>query len=355
MKCPTLSELPPPPAGKTGWPWTAETLGMSSVRPDGNAWPRISIVTPSYNQGQFIEETIRSVLLQGYPELEYIIIDGGSRDQTVEIIRSYEPWLCCWVSEQDRGQSHAINKGFDRSTGLILGWLNSDDVLLPNALAIVASAIPQPDQPVLISGRAEIRDISLTETILVVDRIPRTFSDVFRQFDTFFPQPSVFFTRKALKSVGFLREDLHYSMDLDLWLRMARHFPITLIEQHLSWMRRHDDAKTSPVNPLPGLEEGEHVLRSHSRFVPADIAKRTIAMSHWVQSRAWIARGLSSIAGGDRRNAWIPSYRAARVHVRTIGSRAWLGLVLLMLLPGSVRRLVFDVCGIRRKSILNPR
>ena len=87
--------------------------------------------TPSYNQGQFIEETIRSVLLQGYPDLEYIIIDGGSTDHSVEIIRKYEPWLTYWVSERDRGQSHAINKGFCRSTGVLLGWLNSDDVLLP--------------------------------------------------------------------------------------------------------------------------------------------------------------------------------------------------------------------------------
>ena len=96
---------------------------MPPVRPDGSAWPRISIVTPSYNQGQFIEETIRSILLQGYPDLEYIIIDGGSTDQSVEIIRKYEPWLTYWVSEKDRGQSHAINKGFERASGEIRGYI----------------------------------------------------------------------------------------------------------------------------------------------------------------------------------------------------------------------------------------
>src|SRR5437870_1420981 len=140
MRCPTLNELPSPPPDKTGWPWTAETPPLPPARPDGSAWPRISIVTPSYNQGQFIEETIRSVLLQGYPDLEYTIIDGGSTDQSIEIIKKHEPWLTYWVSEQDRGQAHAINKGLSRSTGEIFQWINSDDVLLSGALFELAAA-----------------------------------------------------------------------------------------------------------------------------------------------------------------------------------------------------------------------
>jgi glycosyltransferase involved in cell wall biosynthesis len=339
MKCPTLAELPPPPPGKTGWPWTDETATLSQARPDGSDWPRISIVTPSYNQGRFIEETIRSVLLQGYTDLEYILTDGGSQDQSVEIIKKYEPWLSYWVSEKDRGQSHAINKGFHRSTGVILGWLNSDDVLLPNALATVAAILPRPDEPVIIAGRAEIRDVSVSQTISIVDRLPQTFSDVF-SLETSFPQPSVFFTREALKLAGVLKENLHYAMDFELWLRMAPHVPITLIEQHLSWMRQHDDAKTWPGNALPGLEEGEQVLRSYSRFVPAETAKRAFAISHWRQSRAWIGLGSVSIARGNRKYAWVAAYRAARVHVRTIGSRVWIGLVLRLILPRLVRRLV---------------
>jgi hypothetical protein len=340
LRRPPFADLPPPP-GKTGWPWTHETTTFPQARPDGSSWPRISIVTPSYNQGQFIEETIRSVILQGYPDIEYIIIDGGSRDQSVEIIKKYEPWLTYWVSEEDRGQSHAINKGFHRSTGGILGWLNSDDVLLPHALATVAVASPRSDEPVLIAGTAEIRDISLTQTIWIVDRIPQNLSDVFSHFDAFFPQPSVFFSRQALKLSGVLREDLHYVMDLDLWLRMAQHVRIILIEQHLSWMRQHEDAKTWPGNVLHVLDEAEKVLQSFSQFVPVKIAEGTFAVAHWRRSRAWIGIGLSSITRGDRKTALVAAFRAARAHVRTMGSRAWIGLVLRLTLPRSVGYLVF--------------
>ena len=117
MRCPTINELPSPPPGKRGWPWTEDSPQLPDTMPDGSPWPKISIVTPSLNQGPFIEETIRSVLLQGYPNLEYIIMDGGSTDESIEIIKKYEPWLAYWESEPDRGQSHAINKGFQRASG----------------------------------------------------------------------------------------------------------------------------------------------------------------------------------------------------------------------------------------------
>lgn len=118
----------PPFTGKTDWPWVAQNERLSSRRPDGSLWPRISIVTPSFNQDKFIEETIRSVLLQGYPNLEYIIIDGASTDESVQIVKRYEPWLAYWASEKDEGQTDAIDKGFRRVTGEIMAYLNSDDV-----------------------------------------------------------------------------------------------------------------------------------------------------------------------------------------------------------------------------------
>ena len=122
LPSPTLNDLPPPPPGKVGWPWTEATPSLLAPARDGASLPRITIVTPSFNQARFIEETIRSVLLQDYPNLEYIITDGGSTDGSVEIIRTYARWLTDWVAEPDHGQSDAINKGFARATGdIVLG------------------------------------------------------------------------------------------------------------------------------------------------------------------------------------------------------------------------------------------
>ena len=132
--CVRLDELPEPPRGKTGWPWTEESSRLPSRGPEGGSWPRLSVITPSFNQGQFIEETIRSILLQGYPNLEYIVMDGGSTDNSAAIIKKYSPWLTYWTSEPDSGQSDAINRGLKRASGDFATWINSDDLLSKNAL-----------------------------------------------------------------------------------------------------------------------------------------------------------------------------------------------------------------------------
>lgn len=125
MRCPSLSDLPEPPPGKSGWPWTEESLRVLE-RPPDRALPRITIVTPSFNQAEFIEETIRSILLQGYPDLEYFVLDGGSTDDSIDIIKKYSPWITYSVSEPDRGQSAAINRGLRMGSGSYATWINSD-------------------------------------------------------------------------------------------------------------------------------------------------------------------------------------------------------------------------------------
>jgi len=158
MKCPKLKELPAPPRGKTGWPWTEESPRVPDKTPEGRPWPQISIVTPNLNFGRFLEKTIRSLLLQGYPDFELIVIDGKSTDNSSEIIKKYDPWITYWVSEPDNSHSQAINKGFDRANGSILNWLCSDDILYPGTFAKVASEYTSDIK--LIVGDTQLVDVS---------------------------------------------------------------------------------------------------------------------------------------------------------------------------------------------------
>lgn len=210
--------------------------------PDGSPWPQISIVTPSYNQGQFLEETIRSVLLQGYPNLEYIIMDGGSTDSSVDIIRKYEPWITYWESNPDRGQSHAINKGFARSTGVIMAWLNSDDVYARGALRLVAEQLAGQNEALLI-GSSIITDAPDTLSGKLDTRKP-DWPDMMYNVKTF-PQPSVFWAADVWHSVGGLDEGLHLLMDYDLWLRMQPNVKqLVFLDDGLSYARSHPQQKS---------------------------------------------------------------------------------------------------------------
>jgi glycosyltransferase involved in cell wall biosynthesis len=242
MRCPTLSELPPPPAGRAGWPWTEESPQLPDTMPDGRPWPRVSIVTPSYNQAQFIEETIRSVLLQGYPDLEYIIIDGGSTDGSAEIIRKYAPWLAYWVSEPDRGQSHAINKGWSVATGDWLGWLNADDIYLPGVLHRISMLLAD-DAPVdlvygdvqYVDNTGKLRDINIKSEFSLRDMIMR---------GGLIHTPAVFWRRSLNDVAGPLDENQHYAMDNDFWLRVAPHARCRYLPGAMGTFRRHEGSKT---------------------------------------------------------------------------------------------------------------
>ncbi len=242
-KCPTLGELPPPPPGKKGWPWTEESERLPDMMPDGSPWPRISIVTPSYDQARFIEETIRAVLLQGYPELEYIIIDGGSTDDSVEIIKKYEKWLAYWVSEPDQGQSHAINKGFERASGHLYSWLNSDDYLVEGALNDIALAYHAAPTAGAWCGACECIDATGKRMYI---RWPKRLDaeGLARWNENSIGQPACFFSAGSWQRCGPLDEALHYGMDLDFWLRLAKVYLIERVPHEIAVERDHPEAKT---------------------------------------------------------------------------------------------------------------
>jgi glycosyltransferase involved in cell wall biosynthesis len=206
--------------------------------------PRISIVTPSLDQGAFLEQTIRSVLDQGYPALDYRIVDGGSSDDSVAIIERYAPSLAGWVSEPDRGQSHAINKGFRERTGTICTWLNADDYLLPGALFAVARAWRDRPDAVAWVGACQ-RVLPGGELLNVIQ--PRGLTrEALADWSGagHFYQPACFVHTRAIDAVGPLDETLHYAFDLDWWLRMAAVGEFVAIDEVLAAATIHPDAKT---------------------------------------------------------------------------------------------------------------
>lgn len=241
MYCPKIDDIPPPQIDKTGWPWTETSDPLSDYLPDGSPWPKISIVTPSYNQAQFLEETIRSVLLQGYPNLEYIIIDGGSTDDLVEIIKRYEPWLTYWVSEPDRGQSFAINKGFEKATGDIFGWINSDDYYAPNVLSHIATMFKR-NQTSWISGVCDT--ITPDRQIRLGNEFePPEFENWLIKCPL--RQPSVFWQRELWQAVGGVDTRMQYSFDYELWMRFSeKQSRPTWTTRHLAYFRVHQSSKT---------------------------------------------------------------------------------------------------------------
>jgi glycosyltransferase involved in cell wall biosynthesis len=241
-------------SARAAWPFAApDEPPLPETMPGGLPWPRISIITASYNQGKYIEETILSVRNQGYPNVEHIIIDGGSTDETRAIIESYRDGIAHFVSEPDEGQSDAINKGFARATGEILTWLNSDDMLAPGALAAAALALQQSGSD-MVAGECHIyRDGKLVQKHMTsCDNGPLPLDDLLDlencwMAGQFFYQPEVFFTRELWDKAGaHVRRDLYHSMDYELWLRFA-HAGARLhaLGRPLALFRAHDEQKTA--------------------------------------------------------------------------------------------------------------
>jgi hypothetical protein len=275
----TRRHLPPPPPGRSGWPWTEDVAPASEPTLHGRPWPRISIVIPSYNQGRFVEETIRSILLQHYPDLELIVMDGASADETVEILRKYDASLAYWVSEKDRGQTHAINKGLERATGEVFAYLNSDDVYTPGSLFEVARAFAAHPEADVVYGECVYMNEWGEESFTVQGHVT-DFTSYLRIWERlarrdFLTQPEVFCRRAALAELGGFREELRSVMDFEMWLRLlARGKQFVALPIPLAKFRTYAAQKSS-VDPGDELcRVVEEYVHSSGRLEPEE--QRTI-------------------------------------------------------------------------------
>ena len=245
-----------------------------------DTWPRISLVVPSYNQGEFIEATLRSVLDQDYPDLELLIIDGGSTDDSVDIIRRYADRIAYWVSEPDDGQTHALIKGFARATGTIQGWLCTDDLLEPGSLREVAQFFA--DHPAAQVGYGDAIWIDVAGRPVRPKReIP--FNRFIWTYDyNYLPQPSTFWRAALYERVGGLDTSFDLAMDADLWARFADVTTLYHVRRYWSRMRTYPQQKTQR-------------LRDRSR------AEDRIIRERWVGSKPdWVWKGMRPLAKSVR-------------------------------------------------------
>jgi Glycosyl transferase family 2 len=238
--------------------------------------PLVSIVTPSLNQGLFIEETIRSVLGQDHPRLEHIVVDGGSTDGTIRILERYRSRLR-FVSEPDTGQAAAINKGFRSSKGQILAWLNSDDVYEPGAVSAAVAFLGERPDLMLVYGDATLMDAQGRVIGPCAHVRPFDLERLVHQSD-FIVQPAAFFRREAFEAAGGLDESLQWTMDYDLWLKIAQRFPVAYLPRKLARYRWTGANKTSRGG-LERYAEIERVGRRHGAGgLPADFRLEKLAL-----------------------------------------------------------------------------
>jgi glycosyltransferase involved in cell wall biosynthesis len=301
--------------------------------------PLVTIVTPSFNQAPFLRAAIESVLSQSYPHLEYIVLDGGSGDGSVDILREFEGKLL-WESRRDRGQADALATGFARARGSVLGWLNADDLLFPNALSEAVAYLESHPDVALVYGDAVFVDVEGRE--LMPCRQVRPFDlERLRYGSDYIVQPSAFFRRRAYEAIGGIDRGLRWSMDYDLWLKIARRYAVAYVPRTWSAYRLHGAGKTV-TGGFARLDEVAAMTRRHGLGLPADFriekaalhvkeARRALAEGHYPQAlRAFLA-GALTIAGSWRATrrcfSW-PLWRDIlrnRADLRRHGLRAGLG------------------------------
>lgn len=332
--------------------------------------PSVTVVTPSYNQGGFIRATIESVLSQNYPNLEYIIMDGGSTDETASVVKDYASRLV-FISEKDRGQSHAINKGFRMARGSILSWLNSDDLYLPGAIRAAIDGWTQNPSAGAVYGEGYLIDREGQTTSRFPCTEPFNLWKLVHLSD-YVLQQTVYFRKDVLDRVGYLDEDLHFTMDWDILIRIGMQYPLHYVPAFMGCLREYPEAKSFAGgarrareirdmlrrHTLKRLPEGyivygldtyqqlwcnrlqqvfgrakpiERVLQSAIRFGAGTIIGRTVRDSQGLYSDGWAARVLHYMLPPDEHAAFmiegsLPDWRALAGQVlRVVANGRWLG------------------------------
>jgi len=275
----------------------------------------VSIITPSYNQALYLEQTIQSVLGQAYPRIEYIVVDGASTDNSFEIIKKYNDRLAYWISEKDSGQAEAINKGFARARGEILAWLNSDDYYLPDTVSAVVRCFEEnPDVVMAYGDMLAVDGDGQTINLLKYKQLSLKDLLCFQIIG----QPSVFFRRSALEKTGLLDTSFHFMLDHHLWIRLAQQGTVMHVPQVWSAARYHAQAK----NRARAAEFGREAFRvldwakTQPDLVPAlsGLERRALASAHRYDARYLLDGGQPAAALG----AW---FRALFIHPPTALAR----------------------------------
>jgi glycosyltransferase involved in cell wall biosynthesis len=279
-----LSELPAPPSGRHGWPWTTGSEPLPPTMADGRPWPSISIVTACLNAARFIEESIRSVLLQGYPNVDYVIVDGGSRDGTVDVIRKYAPWLGAWVSEPDRNTSHALNKGFALARGELVNATASDDLFLPGALRRLAEAHAAAPGAVVLAAIEMFDDETGASSVKPAFNVTLRNAVHPRGDDWFWHSGGLMVPRAVHDAAGPFDERPRYCNDQDWICRLLLLAPVVYVDDVVVRHRVHPAAATA-VHPALVFRDYVDTVRRFWHHLP-DLDPRYLRAEYFVREAA---------------------------------------------------------------------
>ena len=297
--------------------------------PESTLRPLVTLVTPSFNQVAFLEETLASVAAQDYPDIEHIVVDGGSTDGSVEIIKRHEDRLAWWVSEPDGGQAAALDKGFARATGELLGWINADDTILPGCVSAVADALSERPDALLAYGDNELID-EYSRSLGILNARPFDLAEMLRTCQNHVPQPGSLFRRTALEAAGPLDGRGYYYFDFDFVIAVGLAGPVLRLNRLLATYRLHDESKSMSA-PIRKAED--HLALVERVLARPDLTPAMRQVEREARARSLLVAGEYFYDGLDlpraRRSLLRATFTDPRVHERRTAA-----LLVKSLLPG---------------------